>query len=67
MFYIEDEGTGTILFAGKVENPLQIEPLPFPSELINDKDSINRFGNVPAGNKNKYQFHTCYGIKCRNN
>lgn len=33
VFYIEDEFTGNVLFVGKIENPTQIEQLPFPEEL----------------------------------
>lgn len=33
VFYIEDENTGTVLFVGKVENPLQREQPPFREDL----------------------------------
>lgn len=33
MFYIEDENTGSVLFAGKVENPLQVVQPAFKEEL----------------------------------
>ncbi|GLV37693.1 Serpin 27A [Carabus blaptoides fortunei] len=33
VFYIEDEFTGSVIFVGKIENPTQIEQLPFPEEL----------------------------------
>lgn len=30
MFFIEEHNSGTILFAGKIENPLEIDPIPLP-------------------------------------
>lgn len=33
-FFVEDQTTGTILFIGKVVNPLESDPVPIPSRIL---------------------------------
>lgn len=55
LFFIEDRKTGTILFSGKVENPIQSDAMPLPS--LNDRGPasagtaphVSNPLNVPSG------------------
>ncbi|XP_017772391.1 PREDICTED: uncharacterized protein LOC108559574 [Nicrophorus vespilloides] len=53
LFFIEDQTTHTILFVGKVENPLDSNPIPTPSRFgDNSLDQTNL--NAPASGANNY-------------